>query len=149
MNNIIIHCDGGCRGNQFDENIGAWAVVLKYKNNIKELTGTAKNTTNNIMEIQSCIEGLKAIKNKNIPVEVIMDSQYVIIGINKWIDGWIKRGWRKSDKKSVENKELWKELYELKNTFVDITFSKCSGHANNEGNNRVDELVNEAMDKLG
>lgn len=79
MNKILVYCDGGCRGNQFENNIGAWAAVLKYKDKVKEFTGTAKNTTNNIMELTSCIESLKAIKNNDIPVEVTMDSQYVII----------------------------------------------------------------------
>ena len=148
MEKIYIYCDGGCRGNQHKENIGAWAAVLRYKDHSKEFTGTAINTTNNIMELTSCIEGLKAIKDKNLPVEVIMDSQYVIKGITEWIEGWIQKGWKNSQKKPVENREIWENLYTLKNQFTDITFTKCQGHADNEGNNRADKLVNIAMDKI-
>lgn len=148
MDKILVYCDGGCRGNQFENNVGGWAVVLKYKDNIKEFYGSTKNTTNNIMELTSCIEALKAIKNKDIPVEVVMDSQYVIKGINEWVDKWMKKGWRTSQKKPVENKELWIELLNLKNQFKDIKFIQCRGHADNEGNNRADELVNKAMDNF-
>lgn len=148
MDKIYVYSDGGCRGNGQENNIGAWAAVLKYKGNIKEIFGTAKNTTNNIMELTSCIEALKAIKNKTIPVEVTMDSQYVIKGINEWIYSWLKKNWINSQKKPVENKELWQELYNLKQQFADIKFVQCKGHADNEGNNRSDKLVNLAMDNL-
>lgn len=148
MDKIIIYCDGGCRGNQFEHNIGGWGVLMTYKNNTKELHGGTKDTTNNIMELTSCVEGLKSIKNKDIPIEVVMDSQYVIKGINDWVSGWIKKGWKTSQKKPVENKELWQQLVELKNQFKDIKFIKCKGHSDNEGNNRADELANIAMDEL-
>ncbi len=145
---IHIFCDGGCRGNQFKYNIGGWGVVLKYKDFTKELSGNTKNTTNNIMELTSCIEALKKIKRKDIPVIVTMDSQYVVKGINEWINGWIQKGWCNSKKKPVENKELWQTLLELKNSFTDISFVHCKGHANNEGNNRADKLANIAMDRI-
>lgn len=148
MDKIILYADGGCRGNQFDTNIGGWGAVLICKDNIKELKGNTRNTTNNIMELTSCIEGLKAIKNKDIPVEVVMDSQYVIKGITEWVCGWIKKGWRNSQKKPVENKELWQELLKIKSEFKDIAFTKCKGHSDNEGNNRADELANEAMSEI-
>lgn len=147
-NKIYIWCDGGCRGNQFDENIGGWGALLKYKENIKELKGNTKNTTNNIMELTSCIKALESLTRKDIPVEVIMDSQYVIKGINEWINGWIKKGWKTSQKKPVENKELWQTLYKLKEQFTNIKFNHCKGHADNEGNIRADELANLAMDEI-
>lgn len=148
LDKICIYADGGCRGNQYKINIGGYGVLITYKNNVKEIKGAAKDTTNNIMELTSCIEGLKAIKNKNIPVEVIMDSNYVISGINSWIYSWIKKGWINTKNKPVENKELWQKLYKLKKEFKDITFIKCQGHSNNEGNNIADRLANEAMDAI-
>lgn len=150
MEDIVkIYCDGGCRGNQFKENIGGWGVHLEYKSTTKELYGGEKNTTNNRMELTSCIKGLEAIIRKTVPVEVIMDSQYVISAFNeKWIDGWIKRGWRTSQKKPVENKDLWLSLIELTKQFKDITFTKCRGHADNDGNNKADELANIAMSEI-
>ena len=148
MGKIIIHCDGGCRGNQSKENVGGWGAILEYRGNIKEIYGNARNTTNNIMEMVACIESMKAIKDKSIPIEIISDSQYVVMGINEWIHGWIKKGWRNSQKKPVENKDLWQELYKLKNEFDDISFIKCKGHSDNEGNNRADELANIAMGEI-
>jgi ribonuclease HI len=148
MDKVYIFADGGCRGNGKEHNTGGWGVLLKYKDNIKEIYGGIKDTTNNIMELTSCIEALKTLKNKDIPIEVTMDSQYVIKGMNEWIQGWIKKGWRNSQKKPVENKELWLQLWELRNQFKDITFVHCDGHADNEGNNRADELANIAMDEV-
>ena len=146
-NKIIIHCDGGCRGNQSKVNVGGWGAVLQYGEHSKEIFGHAANTTNNIMELTSCIRALESIKDTGIPVEVTMDSQYVIQGINSWIAGWIKNGWKTSQKKPVENRELWEQLYRLKCQFNDIQFLKCKGHADNAGNNRADELANLAMDQ--
>lgn len=148
MDKIYLYCDGGCRGNGKAENIGGWGVYLVYKDKSKELYGSARNTTNNIMELTSCIEGLKAINKKDMPVEVVMDSAYVIKGITEWVYGWIKKGWINSQKKPVENQELWKALYELQKEFKDLEFVKVKGHADNAGNNKADELANKAMDEL-
>lgn len=104
MDKIKIFCDGGCRGNQNKVNIGGWGVYLTYKTHEKELFGSSENTTNNIMELTSCIEALKSIKIISTPIEVTMDSQYVINGINTWVYNWIKKVWRTSQKKPVEIK---------------------------------------------
>jgi len=148
MDKIYVYCDGGCRGNGKENNIGGWGVVLKYKDKVKEFYGSARDTTNNIMELTSCIEALKAIKNKNIPVEVVMDSKYVIKGITEWIPRWIKFGWTTTDGKPVKNKELWLQLLDLTSEFAKIEFTQCRGHADNEGNNRADKLANIAMNEI-
>ncbi|HHX95090.1 MAG TPA: ribonuclease HI [Clostridia bacterium] len=145
---ILVYCDGGCRGNGQKNNIGGWGVVLQWGEYVKEFHGSVKDTTNNQMELTSIIEALKRIKNKDIPVEVVMDSKYVIKGITEWIHAWTRNGWVTSTKKPVENKDLWIELLSLKNQFKEISFSLCKGHAGNEGNNRADELANIAMDKI-
>jgi len=88
------------------------------------------------------------IKNHDIPVVVTMDSQYVIKGINEWILGWLRKGWKNSNNETVENIELWKELLELKKSFKAISFVKCKGHSDNEGNNIADSLANKAMDEI-
>lgn len=147
MDKVYVFCDGGCRGNGKEINIGGWGVVLNYKDKVKEFYGATRNTTNNIMELTSCIEALKVVKPQ-FPIEVTTDSKYVVTGINEWIKNWVKNGWKTSTKKPVENKELWQELLRLKNQFADITFIHCNGHADNEGNNRADELANIAMDEL-
>jgi ribonuclease HI len=150
MKKIIIFADGGVRGNQYKENIGGWGVLLTYEPSsyIKEIYGCKMNTTNNIMELTSCIKGLGSIKDKTIPVEVVMDSQYVISGINQWMASWIVNNWKTARGDVIKNIDLWKELYRIISTFKNITFTKCKGHDFNFGNNRADELANLAMDEL-
>ena len=145
---IKLYTDGGCRGNQSDNNIGAWGAYMVYGDVSKEIKGGEINTTNNIMELKGCIEGLKAIKNKTLPVEVYLDSAYVLNGITNWIEGWKKKGWRTANKKPVLNKELWIELDSERNKFNNIEFIKVKGHAGNEGNEIADRLCNEAMDEI-
>lgn len=150
-NKIYLYCDGGCRGNQFDENKGGWGYILLYDNgklNKKEDFGSQINTTNNIMELSSCINGLKSIQNKDIPVEIVMDSQYVITGMNEWIKGWIKNNWKTAKKQPVANQDLWQELYGLSQQFGNIIFSKCKGHSDDEYNNYADILANKGMDLI-
>lgn len=149
MSKFEIYCDGGCRGNQSDDNIGGWGAVLKYRDRTKEIHGGEENTTNNKMELTACIRALQTIHgNRTVPVEIYCDSAYVVNGMNSWIKGWIKNGWINSKKKPVENKDLWKRLLALSLSHDDIKFIKVKGHADNEGNNRADELANLAMDEL-
>lgn len=100
------------------------------------------------MELKGAIEGLKAIKNREIPTVMYLDSSYVLNGITSWIDAWKKNGWRTSNKKSVTNKELWIELDEIKSKFRDLKFIKVKGHSDNFGNIQADRICNEYMDKL-
>ena len=148
MTRLEIYCDGGCRGNQAEKNVGGWGAYLVWGEHEKELFGGERNTTNNKMELMGAIEGLRAIKNKNVPVDVYVDSAYVLNGITQWIFGWMKKGWVNSKKEPVANKELWHELLAQKNMFPDITFHKVKGHSTNAGNNKADELANRAMDMV-
>lgn len=148
MSRINMYCDGGCRGNQLDSNIGAWGVYIEYKDIIKKYSDGERDTTNNIMELKACIEGMKNIKLKDIPVTVYLDSAYVLNGITSWINGWKKNGWRSSNKKPVKNKELWIELDKLKSEFTDIKFIKVKGHSDNHGNIEADLLCNLKMDEM-
>ena len=135
MEKIKIYADGACRGNQFAENIGGYGVVLLYGEHKKELKDAFKNVTNNQMEILSVIEGLKALKRFDLPIEVYSDSQYVVNTINL--------NWNKN-----ANQDLWAELYNYIEKVKDIKFIKVKGHSDNEFNNRADKLANEAMDAL-
>lgn len=144
----MIYFDGGCRGNQNADNVGGWGVVLEYKGHKKELYGSEQRTTNNKMELTGAIRALQALKTTDIPVEIHGDSAYVINGMTKWVAGWKKKKWKKSDGKQVENLQLWKYLDELSSMQDNITWVKVKGHSDNEGNNRADELANIAMDEV-
>ena len=140
MEEVIIYTDGACSGNPGP---GGWGTILMYGENKKELSGGSKDTTNNIMEITAVIEGLKALK-KPCKVQLYSDSAYVVNAFNqKWIYGWMKNGWKTSNKEPVKNKELWEELYAL-TKIHEVTFIKVKGHADNEFNNRCDELARNA-----
>lgn len=148
MEKVIMYTDGGCRGNQVENNVGGWGVVIKYKEQMKELYGNDVNTTNNKMELTAVIEGLKALKVNTVDIEVYLDSNYVLQGITQWIHNWKKKGWKTASKKPVENKELWIELDDLRNQFNSVEFIKVKGHAGVELNELADQLVNRAMDEI-
>ena len=115
-----------------------------YKDSKKEISGGQENTTNNIMELTAVIEGLKLLKFPCI-VHVYSDSAYVVNAFNQnWVNNWIKNNWKTSDKKDVKNKELWQELVALTKTHK-VIFHKVKGQADNEFNNRCDELARNAI----
>lgn len=148
-NTVHIYTDGGCRGNQTKNNIGAYGAILHFNGHKKSVAMAFRNVTNNQMEIRAVIEGLKAMKRYDLPIRVYSDSAYVVNAINKrWIDGWAKNGWVKKDGKIVANRELFMELRGLIKEFDDFEIIKVKGHDINEGNNEVDALVNFEMDKL-
>ena len=141
---VIIYTDGACSGNPGP---GGWGAILMYKGNKKEISGGCKNTTNNIMEITAVIEALKCLKIQS-DVQVYSDSAYTVNAFNsKWIYGWIKKGWKTSNGDNVKNKELWQELYSLTQKH-NVEFIKVKGHADNEYNNRCDELARNAIKAL-
>lgn len=148
MEKVIIYTDGACSGNQNENNLGGWGVVLKHGDKMQELFGGSVNTTNNKMELQGAIEGLKALNNTNVSVEMYLDSNYVLQGITSWINNWKKNGWKTASKKPVENKELWIELDELKGEFADIKFVKVKGHNGVELNELADKLANKGIDSV-
>ena len=115
-----------------------------YKDNKKEISGGKKDTTNNVMELTAVIEALKLLKYP-CKVNVYSDSAYVVNAfLQHWINGWQRNNWKTSDKKDVKNKELWQELIALTKVH-DVTFFKVKGHADNEYNNRCDELARNAI----
>ena len=144
MEEVIIYTDGACSGNPGP---GGWGTILMYKDNKKEISGGLKNTTNNVMELTAVIEGLKLLKFP-CNVHLYSDSAYVVNAFNQnWIKNWVKNNWKTSDKKDVKNKELWLEIDKFMQVH-DITWIKVKGHADNEYNNRCDELAVGAIKTL-
>jgi ribonuclease HI len=143
MKSIEIYTDGACRGNP---GMGGWGAIIQFQNNSKELFGGRAETTNNQMEMQAVIEGLKALKE---PCKIILytDSKYVMDGITSWIHRWKKNNWKTANKKPVKNMGLWQELDQLANQH-EITWKWVKGHAGIAGNERADELANKGIDNL-
>ena len=141
---VIIYTDGACSGNPGP---GGWGAILMYKGAKKEISGGMKNTTNNIMEITAVVEALKCLKVES-DVEVYSDSAYTVNAFKQgWIYNWMKNGWKTANKEPVKNKELWQELYSLTKKHK-VEFIKVKGHADNEFNNRCDEMAREAIQNL-
>ena len=108
---INIYTDGACSGNQFERNTGGWGAILEYGAGSKELYGGEKNTTNNRMELTALIEALSALTKKDYDVQIFSDSSYLIDCMRKrWYEKWLLNGWKTSDKKPVENRDLWELL---------------------------------------
>ncbi len=141
---VDIYTDGACSGNPGP---GGWGAILMYGEHRKELSGGEKQTTNNRMELMAVICALKALK-KPCKVNLYSDSAYVVNAFNQnWIIGWQRNGWKNSAKVPVANIDLWQELLSLTNTHV-VSFIKVKGHADNEFNNRCDELAVEQSRKF-
>ena len=104
------------------------------------LSGGEAKTTNNRMELTAVIRALSLLKEPCI-VELWSDSKYVIDGLSKgWAKGWKAKGWVKSDKKPALNPDLWDELLRLESIHT-LRYHWVKGHAENEFNNRCDELA--------
>ena len=144
MEEITIDKDGACSGNPGP---GGWGAVLMLGDYKKEISGGNKETTNNIMELTAVIEALRLVK-RPCKIKIYSDSAYVVNGfLQGWIYNWIKKKWKTADGKPVKNKDLWEELYKF-TKIHEIEFIKVKGHADNEYNNRCDELARGAIDLL-
>ena len=136
MKTVILYTDGACSGNPGP---GGWAVILKYGESVKELSGGEEETTNNRMELSGVIAGLKALKEP-CAVELFSDSQYIVNALNNgWLRDWKRRGWKWRDG-ALKNPELWQELDELLEKHT-VSAHWVKGHAENEYNNRCDALA--------
>ena len=143
MKEVTIYTDGACSGNPGP---GGWGAVLMYGEHRKEISGGDAHTTNNRMELTGPIEALELLKQP-CKVRLYSDSAYLVNASNQhWIANWQRNGWQTSQKKPVENKELWQRLLELCRTH-EVEFIKVKGHADNAENNRCDELARAAIAK--
>ncbi|MCL2247905.1 MAG: ribonuclease HI [Oscillospiraceae bacterium] len=136
MKNVTIYTDGACSGNPGP---GGWGAILMYGGREKEISGGETSTTNNRMELTSVISALKALKEP-CKVNLYTDSQYVSNAINLgWLESWQKKGWKRKGGE-VKNPDLWTQLVPLLDKH-DVTFTWVKGHADNEYNNRCDEIA--------
>jgi ribonuclease HI len=133
---IEVFTDGACSGNPGP---GGWGVLIVKNDEFLELSGGDGETTNNRMEMRAVIEALKATANEP-AIRIYTDSQYVKNGINDWIKGWKRNGWKTAARKPVKNQDLWRALDDLlKGRKVEWRWVK--GHAGHPGNERADALA--------
>ena len=134
---VSIYTDGACKGNPGP---GGWGALLVANGREKEIYGGEAATTNNRMELTAVIRALESL-SRGCDVEVYTDSQYVKNGIETWIHGWKKNGWKTADRKPVKNAELWREL-DAATTRHRIRWHWVRGHNDHPGNDRADALAN-------
>ena len=130
---IEIFTDGSARGNPGP---GGYGVLLRFNDQLKELNGGFRRTTNNRMELLALIIGLESLKTNKLPVRVYSDSKYVIDAITKkWVHGWVKKGF-----KGKKNKDLWLRYLNLEKQFH-LEFVWVKGHNGHPENERCDVLA--------
>jgi len=135
---ITLFSDGSALGNPGP---GGYGVILRYGKKEKELFGSELHTTNNRMELLGVIEGLRAL-SEPCDVDVISDSSYVVKGINEWLNGWIKR-----DFKKVKNPDLWREYIAVSQPHK-INAIWVRGHDGHAENERCDKLARDAAQQV-
>lgn len=151
---LALFSDGGCRGNPGP---GAFAFVVQdYSGKIlSEGVEFESYTTNNKMELSGPLRGLTELKDvlsqsgKDpllTKVKVVTDSKYVVEGMKSWVQGWKNRGWKKADGKAPENLELWQDLDQVRNGYLEIEWVWVKGHGGHPQNEYCDRKANEAMD---
>ena len=137
MKKVKIYTDGACSGNPGK---GGWGAILFYKDQMREMSGFEENTTNNKMELTAAIKALERLKEP-CEVELYSDSAYLVNAfLEGWLTKWQMNGFKSSNKKPVQNVDLWQKLIELNNIHK-ITWVKVKGHADNVYNNRCDALA--------
>lgn len=134
---VEMFTDGACSGNPGP---GGYGVILRFGKAEKEISGGEKETTNNRMELTAVIKGLEALKE---PCHVVLttDSKYVSDAVTLgWAKSWKQNGWKKADKKTALNIDLWERLLELL-SIHDVEIIWVKGHAGHKENERCDELA--------
>ena len=145
---VKFYTDGAARGNP--DGPGGYGTVLEFIDSkgqlhTKELSCGYKKTTNNRMELMAVIAGLEAL-NRPCEIELYSDSKYVVDAFNQhWIDGWLKKGWKRGKNEPVKNVDLWKRLLKAKEPHQ-ITFIWVKGHDGHPQNERCDTLATTAAD---
>lgn len=145
MVELFAYTDGACSGNPGP---GGWGVLLQAMESgavvrEREIKGGEARTTNNRMELMAAISALEGLKRAT-AITVITDSAYVKNGVNQWIHGWKRNGWRTADNKPVKNAELWQRL-ELAQARHQVRWEWIKGHAGHPQNERADELARAGM----
>ena len=147
---IDIYTDGSCLGNPGP---GGYGIIMVYAGQEFEFSGGEAHTTNNRMELMGVIQALKILNDVDPKVttdcRITTDSAYVVNAFNqRWIPGWIRRGWKNSKGDPVANKELWLQLIQLIGNRK-VEFVHIKGHAGHKYNERCDTLARDQSYKFG
>ena len=145
---ITIYTDGAARGNPGRAGWGA-VIINKETSVVVEIGGYSPHATNNQMELTGAIKALEYVsehkKYVGQKIALYTDSSYVIRGMKQWVHTWKKNGWQTSQKKGVENMQLWQKLVKLSDK-KDIEWLYVPGHSGVPLNERTDSIATDYAD---
>lgn len=140
-----------------NERRGGWGVLLRYGDQVETLSGGARDTSSNRLQLTAAIEGLKAVKSLRVRqapagpggrVHLYTGSSYLKDGATRWLKAWSSGpgAWQTRDGKPVSNRDLWEALDELlRDQPVSwYVVTKGASGAPPEGMLRAKQLANEA-----
>jgi ribonuclease HI len=134
----VVYTDGACSGNPGP---GGWAWALSPSGDLRD-SGGERMTTNQRMELVAVLSALQTLGGNPGPIEVVSDSNYVVKCFNEnWWEGWLRRGWRNSQREPVANRDLWEPLIQMVRDRGDVTFRWVKGHSGDPMNDLVDALA--------
>lgn len=148
---VTIYTDGAARGNP--DGPGGYGTILQFVDSKgvlheREYSAGYKKTTNNRMELMAAVVGLEAL-TKSCEVDLYSDSKYLTDAFNQhWVEGWIRKGWKRSGNEPVKNVDLWKRLLKAMQPH-NVHFIWVKGHAGHPENERCDGLATAAADGDG
>lgn len=145
MERVSVYTDGGAEPNP---GAGGWGAVLVHpaSGEVRELSGSEGETTNNRMEMTAAIRSLEALKSP-CEVDLYTDSTYLRRGITEWLPRWKAAGWRRRDGEPVKNDDLWREL-EAAAGRHHVRWHWVKGHAGHPENERAHELASAGIRTL-
>ena len=88
---------------------GAWAVALRYHDNVRHLNGRVLGSAPNRLHVVAAVEALRALKRRT-RIHVYTRADYLKDGATQWLPGWKRRGWRTSAGGAVTHRDAWEEL---------------------------------------
>jgi ribonuclease HI len=112
-------------------NPGGWACILRYGEHVRELSGGAESTTNNLMELEAVAQGLAAITRRGAAVTVRSDSQCVI--------GWLSGAFEA--RKPHIHAAVTRILAVITEKDLRVSYAHVRGHTGDPDNERCDELA--------
>jgi ribonuclease HI len=136
---VAAACDGACSGNPGP---GGWGALLRFEDgSVREMGGSQASTTNNRMELTGAVAVLEALKDLPLGPGLVIrtDSRYLIDGLQKWMTGWKRKGWRTSSGGPVLNRDLWEQLDQLRVPGVSLVHVR--GHSGDPDNDRCDAIA--------
>jgi ribonuclease HI len=136
---VLAACDGACSGNPGP---GGWGALLKFEDGaVKEMGGYAPATTNNRMELTAALELMRELQDlpRHPDLVILTDSRYLVDGLQKWMGGWKRKGWRTASGSPVLNRDLWEELDGARVPGVGLQHVK--GHSGHAENDRCDAIA--------